>query len=28
MTAEESRDFGIVDSVQEKRPDDEAGSKS
>ena len=28
MTAEEAKEFGIIDSVQEKRPDDEAVTKS
>jgi len=28
MTAEEAKNFGIIDSVQEKRPDDEAEIKS
>ncbi|MGE0196538.1 MAG: ATP-dependent Clp protease proteolytic subunit, partial [Methylocystis sp.] len=27
MSAEEAKSFGIVDSVQEKRPDDEAEAK-
>ena len=28
MTAEEAKNFGIIDSVQEKRPDDETEVKS
>jgi len=27
MTADEAKDFGIVDSVQSKRPDEEAEAK-